>query len=216
MTTRVAILISGRGSNMAAILRAADDQAWDAEFCLVLSNRAGAAGLELARSRGIPTGVLDHRRFGRGGRARFDAALALRLEEAGADWIVLAGFMRVLGPGVLEPFAGRVLNIHPSLLPRFRGLHTHERALEAGVPVHGCTVHLVDQSLDGGPILAQVEVPVLPGDDADRLSARVLVEEHRLYPAVVRAAVEGRLLAAYPPRPQSPTPEHSRPDGPTP
>jgi phosphoribosylglycinamide formyltransferase 1 len=216
MTARVAILISGRGSNMAAILRAADEQSWDVDFCLVLSNRPGAGGLELARSRGIATDVLDHRLYGRGGRDRFDAALAARLEQAGAEWVVLAGFMRILGPGLLDPFAGRVLNIHPSLLPSFRGLHTHERALQAGVAMHGCTVHLVDASLDGGPVLAQAEVPVLPGDDADRLAARVLEQEHRLYPAVVRAAAEGRLQAAYPSRPQSSSPDHSRPDGPKP
>ena len=211
MTPRVAILISGRGSNMTAILAAAREQAWDVEFCLVLANRPDAAGIEAARARGVPTEVLDHRSFGRGGRDRFDAALARRLQEAGADWVVLAGFMRILGPAVVEHFGGRILNIHPSLLPRFRGLHTHQRALDAGAAVHGCTVHLVDQSLDGGPILAQARVPVLPGDDADRLAARVLKEEHLLYPEVVRAAAAGRLLAAYPPRPQSTSPDHVRP-----
>lgn len=203
MTARIAILISGRGSNMTAILDAARDQAWDAEFCLVLSNRPDAGGLETARERGVPTDVISHRAFGRGGRDRFDAAVADRLEQAGADWVVLAGFMRVLGPDLVDRFEGRILNIHPSLLPRHRGLHTHDRVLQAGEAVHGCTVHLVDLSLDGGPILSQVEVPVLPDDDADTLAARVLVEEHRLYPAVVRAAAEGRLLTAWPPRPQT-------------
>ena len=212
MTARVAILISGRGSNMAAILTTATEQAWDVDFCLVLSNKASAGGLEVARARGIPTDVLDHRSFGRGGRDRFDAALAHRLQEAKADWVVLAGFMRVLGPGFLDPFAGRVLNIHPSLLPRHRGLHTHQRALDAGDPVHGCTVHLVDASLDGGPILAQVEVPVRPGDDADTLAARVLEQEHQLYPTVVRAAADGRLPEAFPPRRQSELPAQVPPD----
>ena len=203
MTSRIAILISGRGSNMTAILDAAAEQRWEAEVCLVLSNKPGVAGLDAARERGVATDVLSHRAFGRGGRDRFDAALADRLEQAGADWVVLAGFMRILGPNFVSRFEGRILNIHPSLLPKHRGLHTHERALEAGDAVHGCTVHLVDLSLDGGPILGQVEVPVLPGDDADALAARVLVEEHRLYPAVVRAAAEGRLSTAFPPRPQT-------------
>jgi phosphoribosylglycinamide formyltransferase-1 len=178
---------------MAAILESADREDWDVEFCLVLSNRPAAPGLELAAARGIPTDVLDHRSFGRGGRELFDAALAARLREARADWVVLAGFMRILGANVLEPFAGRILNIHPSLLPKFPGLRTHERAIEAREAVHGCTVHLVDDSLDGGPILDQTVVAVWEDDDADSLAARVLIEEHRLYPAVVRAAVEGRL-----------------------
>jgi len=193
MTARIAILLSGRGSNMVAILDAAEQQGWDAEICLVLSNKAAAAGLTLAADRGIPTAVIDHRSFGRGNRHLFDAALAARLTEAGADWVVLAGFMRILGSHFVAPFAGRILNIHPSLLPKYPGLHTHERALEAGDAVHGCTVHLVDDSLDGGPILAQAEVPVRGDDDADSLAGRVLIEEHRLYPAVVRAAIEGRL-----------------------
>ncbi len=203
MTARIAILISGRGSNMTAILDAAREQGWDADFCLVLSNKPGVAGLDAARERGVPTDVLSHRSFGRGGRDRFDAALADRLELAGADWVVLAGFMRILGPNFVGRFAGRILNIHPSLLPKHRGLHTHERALDAGDAVHGCTVHLVDLSLDGGPILGQVEVPVLPDDDADALAARVLKQEHQLYPAVVRAAAEGRLSTTFPPRPQT-------------
>ena len=193
MPTKVAILISGRGSNMAAILDAADREGWDVDFCLVLSNKASAGGLQLAADRGIPTDVLDHRSFGRGNRHLFDAALAERLLAAGAEWVVLAGFMRILGSNFVGPFAGRIMNIHPSLLPKYQGLHTHERALAAGEIRAGCTVHLVDDSLDGGPVLAQAEVPIVEGDDADSLAARVLIEEHRLYPAVVRAAVEGRL-----------------------
>ena len=151
MTARVAILISGRGSNMLAILDSAEAEGWDVEFSLVLSNRPGAAGLDLAAARGVPTDVVNHRSFGRGQRHLFDAALAQRVLDSGADWVVLAGFMRILGNEFLRHFEGRVLNIHPSLLPRFPGLDTHRRALEAGEALHGCTVHRVDASLDGGP-----------------------------------------------------------------
>ncbi len=177
-----------------------------AEVALVLSNRPEAAGLEQARSFGLPTAVLDHRPYGRSRRTEFDAELALLLQAERVDWVVLAGFMRILGPEFTLPFAGRILNIHPSLLPRHPGLHTHERALEAGDTEHGCTVHLVDSSLDGGPILAQSRVPVFPNDDAETLADRVLEEEHRIYPLVVRAAVEGRLRDAFPPRASSPSP----------
>jgi phosphoribosylglycinamide formyltransferase-1 len=198
VTARVAILISGRGSNMAAILDAAQAQGWDAEF-FVLSNKPEAAGLELAASRGIETDALDHRPYGRARRSEFDAALAARLQRAEIDWVVLAGFMRILGPNFVQPFAGRIVNIHPSLLPKYPGLRTHERALEAGDAEHGCTVHLVDDSLDGGPVLAQARVPVQPGDDPDALAARVLVQEHRLYPAVVRSLLAGTLATDFPP-----------------
>lgn len=191
MSPRVAILISGRGSNMLAILDAADAEGWDAEFVLVLSNKPGAPGLERAAERGIPTAVVDHRAYGRARRAEFDAALARAVADSGADWVVLAGFMRILGPGFVQPFSGRIVNIHPSLLPLHPGLRTHEAALAAGDAEHGCTVHLVDASLDGGPVLGQARVPVLPGDDADTLAARVLVEEHRLYPAVLKALLDG-------------------------
>jgi len=190
---RVAVLISGRGSNMLAIVDAARSGGWPCEF-LVLSNRKRAPGLDAARARGIATDVLSHRRYA--DRGDFDAALAARLQAFGARWVVLAGFMRILGPRFVAPFAGRILNIHPSLLPRYPGLHTHRRALEAGDAEHGCTVHLVDDTLDGGPIIAQARVPVLPGDDEATLAARVLVEEHRLYPAVVKDAIEGRVGAS--------------------
>ena len=200
---RAAILISGRGSNMLAIVEAARRGGWLDAVVLVASNRPDAAGLERAAALGLPTAALDHRPYGRSRRAEFDSALADLLLGHGVRWVVLAGFMRILGPRFLAPFEGRVLNIHPSLLPAFPGLHTHDRALEAGVSRHGCTVHLVDTSLDGGPVLAQAEVPVLPGDDAESLAARVLVQEHRLYPAVVEAAVFGRLHADFPPRPQA-------------
>jgi phosphoribosylglycinamide formyltransferase-1 len=178
---------------MLSILDAARSEAWDCEF-LVLSNRKRAPGLESAAARGIATAVLSHRRFA--DRGDFDAALAERLVDFGADWIVLAGFMRILGPRFVTHFVGRILNIHPSLLPKFPGLHTHQRALDAGDTEHGCTVHLVDDTLDGGLILAQARVPIVSGDDADRLADRVLVEEHRLYPAVVRDAIAGRLMAS--------------------
>jgi phosphoribosylglycinamide formyltransferase-1 len=194
----VGVLISGRGSNMAAILDAAAADRWPCRFVLVLSNVGEAPGLELARRRGIPTALLDHRPFGRERRSEFDAELARLLAEAGADWVVLAGFMRILGPAFLGRFPGRVLNIHPSLLPSYPGLHTHERALAAREREAGCTVHLVDDSLDGGPILAQARVPVEPGDSAETLAARVLVQEHRLYPRVVRAAILGRLDTEFP------------------
>jgi phosphoribosylglycinamide formyltransferase 1 len=202
-TERAAILISGRGSNMVSILEHAQAGGWLSAIDVVVSNRPDAPGLERAASFGIDTAVVDHRPYGRARRADFDAALAAVLLERDVRWVVLAGFMRILGPSFLEPFHGHVLNIHPSLLPAFPGLHTHARALEAGVERHGCTVHLVDDSLDGGPVLAQADVPVLSGDDEDALAARVLKQEHALYPAVVDAAVHGRLRDAYPPRPQA-------------
>jgi phosphoribosylglycinamide formyltransferase-1 len=187
---RVAILISGRGSNMVAIVDAAAAGAWDCDF-FVVSNRKRAAGLQAAADRGIPTEVLSHRRFP--DRADFDAALAQCLKEASVDWVVLAGFMRILGPRFVRSFTGRILNIHPSLLPKYPGLDTHQRALDAKDTEHGCTVHLVDDTLDRGPVLAQARVAVQEGDDASTLAARVLVEEHRLFPTVVKAAIKGQI-----------------------
>lgn len=192
MRPSLAILISGRGSNMAAILEQARAENWAADFCLVLSNNPDAPGLQTAADHGIPTAVLNHRSY-RGRRPEFDADLAARLQTAGATWVILAGFMRILGPRFTQPFAGRILNIHPSLLPLYPGLETHQRAIDAGDSVAGCTVHLVDETLDGGRRLAQAEVPVLPGDDASSLAARVLQQEHRLYPQVVRDLIQGRL-----------------------
>lgn len=206
---RAAILISGRGSNMVAILEHARAGGWLDAIDVVVSNRPGAPGLARAEALGIATATLDHRPYGRARRAEFDAALAELLVARRVRWVVLAGFMRILGPDFLLPFDGRVINIHPSLLPAFPGLHTHQRALEAGVERHGCTVHLVDTSLDGGPILAQGEVEVLPGDDEDQLAARVLVQEHRLYPAVVESAVHGRLTSDFPPRAQAADPSNA-------
>ena len=197
-----AVLLSGRGSNLEALLAQAESEGWKDALVLVGSNVPEAPGLAIAAAYGVPTFSLDHRSYGPARRTDFDAELARRLIDANVRWVVLAGFMRVLGPSFLRSFPGRVLNIHPSLLPAFPGLHTHRRALAAGVDRHGCTVHLVDDSLDGGPILAQAAVPVLPGDDEDSLAARVLEQEHRLLPNVVRAAVFGTLAQAHPPRPQ--------------
>lgn len=186
---RVAILISGRGSNMVSLIEAARAPDYPAEIVLVLSNRPDAAGLDRARAAGIPARAIDHKAFP--DRARFDAALQAELDEAGIELIVLAGFMRILTDAFVEAWSGRMINIHPSLLPLFKGTHTHERALEAGVRLHGCTVHYVVPELDAGPIVAQAAVPVLPGDDADTLSARVIVQEHRLYPAALALIAGG-------------------------
>ena len=186
---RVAILISGSGSNMVAL---ADSMAGDhpARPVLVLSNLPGAGGLDKAASRGIPTAVVDHRDF-KGDRPGFEAALTEALEATRPDVICLAGFMRILTPAFTARWAGRVLNIHPSLLPKYPGLHTHARALEAGDAQAGCSVHEVTEELDGGPLLGQARVPILAGDTPDSLAARVLVEEHKLYPAVLRRFVTG-------------------------
>lgn len=192
---RVAILISGRGSNMVAILDRAQAEDWPCTFALVLSNNPDAAGLALAAERGVETLAIDHRPYGKARRAEFDQRLVDALQARDVDWVVLAGFMRILTPVFISAFGGRTLNIHPSLLPAFPGLRTHERALAAGVSEHGCTVHLVDDTLDGGPILGQASVPVLDGDTPETLAARVLVEEHRLYPRIVKAAVTGALGA---------------------
>ena len=186
---RVAIFISGGGSNMVSLL---DSMAGDhpARPCLVLSNKADAGGLARAAERGVPTAVVDHKPFG-GDREAFQDALQAELENAAPDIVCLAGFMRVLTASFTSRWEGRMLNIHPSLLPKYRGLHTHARALEAGDAEHGCTVHEVTAELDDGPILGQATVPVLPGDTPDALAARVLVQEHRLYPAVLRRFAGG-------------------------
>ena len=181
---RVAALISGRGSNMAALLAAAEDPAYPAEIALVLSNRADAAGLAHAASRGVATAVVESRAF-RGDRAAFEAAMEAELARHGIEVIALAGFMRVLTEGFVTRWEGRMINVHPSLLPSFPGLDTHARALSAGVRLHGCTVHLVTAGVDEGPILAQAAVPVLAEDTEASLAARVLAEEHRIYPAAL-------------------------------
>ena len=177
---RVAVLISGRGSNMAALIEAAKDPAYPAEIVLVLSNIADAGGLDIAQAAGIETAVIAHAPFGKD-REAHERMIDARLRQSGVQIVALAGYMRVLTPFLVETWAGRMINIHPSLLPAFPGLHTHQRALEAGVAKHGCTVHLVTTGVDEGPILGQAEVDVLPDDDEDRLGARVLEQEHKLY-----------------------------------
>jgi phosphoribosylglycinamide formyltransferase-1 len=185
------ILISGRGSNMEALVRACAAEGWNARVAAVLSNRPDAAGLAFARASGIPAQVVDHTAYP--DRAAFDAALAAAIDAHGPDLVLLAGFMRVLGDAFVERYAGRLLNVHPSLLPAFAGLHTHRRAIEAGCRIAGATVHFVTAQLDHGPIVAQAAVPVLPGDSEQALAARVLAREHVLYPLAVRWAVDGLL-----------------------
>ncbi len=182
--TRVAVLISGRGSNMAALLSASADRAYPAEIALVLSNNPDAPGLALARQAGAEALAIDHRDFPRD-RSAHEAAIDAALQARGIALVCLAGYMRLLSPLLVDCWAGRMLNIHPSLLPAFPGLHTHARALQAGVTLHGCTVHHVTRVMDEGPILAQAGVPVLPGDDEASLAARVLVQEHLLYPGAL-------------------------------
>lgn len=175
---RTAVLISGRGSNVGALIEAAKDPAYPAEIALVVSNRAAAGGLELARSAGIDTAVVSYKEGLPAGEAQIEAALAAH----DIDLVCLAGFMRLLSTGIVTRWKDRMINIHPSLLPLFPGLHTHERAIEAGVKLHGCTVHFVRPEMDSGPIIGQAAVPVLPGDTAEALAARVLTAEHALYP----------------------------------
>lgn len=184
----IVILVSGRGSNMQAIVDAAIS---GARIAAVISNRPDASGLAFAAERGIETAVVDHKAYA--DRATFDQALAGCIDGYRPDLVVLAGFMRVLTDDFVRRYEGRLINIHPSLLPSFPGLHTHRRALEAGVRVHGATVHFVTATLDCGPIIVQAVVPVLPGDDEVRLAARVLAQEHRIYPQAVRWFVDGRL-----------------------
>lgn len=184
------ILISGRGSNMQALI----DAQLPGTCAAVISNRPAAAGLAWAAERGVPTRVVDHKAFP--SREAFDAALAAEIEALGAGLVLLAGFMRVLTEPFVRRFEGRLVNIHPSLLPSFPGLHTHEAALQTGVRVHGCTVHFVTPTLDCGPIIVQAAVPVLPGDDADALAARVLAQEHIVYPQAARGILAGRCRLA--------------------
>jgi phosphoribosylglycinamide formyltransferase-1 len=189
LTKRVAIFVSGGGSNMRALV---EDMTGDhaGRPCLVLSNNPDAGGIAWAQAQGIATEVVDHRPYGKD-RPAFEAALSAALEAHAPDIICLAGFMRKLTEGFTDAWAGRMINIHPSLLPKYRGLHTHARALEAGDTEHGCTVHEVTAALDDGPILGQARIPVLPGDTAETLAERVLVQEHRLYPAVLRRFAAG-------------------------
>ena len=184
----IVVVISGRGSNMRSIVEA------DLPVAAVISNRADAAGLAFARDRGIPTAVVEHRAFA--SRDAFDAALAEAIDRCSPPLVALAGFMRILTTGFVARYAGRLLNIHPSLLPAFPGLHTHAAALAAGVKIHGATVHFVTPTLDHGPIVIQAAVPVLPGDDSERLAARVLAQEHVIYPRAIGWFLAGRLAMA--------------------
>ncbi|MEM7179224.1 MAG: phosphoribosylglycinamide formyltransferase [Pseudomonadota bacterium] len=184
--TRVGILLSGNGSNMEALVRGMQAQPEEAQPKLVLSNNPDAGGLARAAALGVATAVVDHRPF-TGDRAAFEAAMMVELDRAGIEMIALAGFMRIMTPATIQHWQGRMINIHPSILPLFKGLHTHARALEAGVAVHGCTVHVVTEELDSGPILGQAVVPVRGGDTPDRLAARVLKAEHLIYPRALQA-----------------------------
>lgn len=187
----IVVLISGRGSNMESIVQACATEGWNARIAAVVSNQPDAAGLAFARARGIATAVVDHRSHA--SRESFDAELQRTIDTFAPDLLVLAGFMRILTPGFVSHYAGRLLNVHPSLLPAFTGLHTHRRALEAGCKAAGATVHFVTADLDHGPIIAQAVVPVLPGDSEETLAARVLAREHVLYPRAVRWFVDDLL-----------------------
>ncbi|MDE2613965.1 MAG: phosphoribosylglycinamide formyltransferase [Burkholderiales bacterium] len=191
---RIVVLVSGRGSNMQAIVQRCADDGWPAAVVAVLANRPDAQGLEFARQRGIATAVVDHKLFA--AREEFDAALARAIDGFSPDLVVLAGFMRILGAAFVRHYEGRLLNIHPSLLPAFAGLHTHRRALAAGCKAVGASVHFVTPELDHGPIVIQSVVPVRPGDDEERLAARVLATEHIIYPLAVRWFVEDKLELA--------------------
>jgi phosphoribosylglycinamide formyltransferase-1 len=190
---RVAILISGRGSNMSALIEAAKAPDYPAEIVGVLSNRAAAAGLAVAATEGIAAASLAQSKFP--SRDMFEDVMTQILESWDVDLVCLAGFMRVLGEDFVNRWEGRMINIHPSLLPLYRGLHTHERALADGAKVHGCTVHFVTPGLDEGAPILQAEVPVLPGDTPDTLAARILIEEHRIYPEALRMLASGELTA---------------------
>jgi len=185
------ILISGRGSNMEAIVRAQQAEAWPARIAAVISNKPDAKGLAFAASHGIPTAVVPNKEFPT--REAFDAALQETIDRFNPDLVVLAGFMRILTAPFVEHYGGRMLNIHPSLLPLFPGLHTHRQALDAGVAEHGATVHFVTAELDHGPAVIQARIPVLPGDTEDSLAERLLAEEHVIYPKAVRLFIEDRL-----------------------
>ena len=188
---RLVVLISGRGSNLQAILDQAASGELPVEVAAVISNRPGVQGLDRARQTGVPALELDHKHFA--DRPEFETTLIELIDRYRPDLVILAGFMRVLTPGFTDHYRGRLFNIHPSLLPKFRGLHTHERALAAGETEHGASIHFVTAELDGGPVIVQARVPVLPGDNPDTLAARVLEQEHRLYPLAIRWFAEGRL-----------------------
>ena len=187
----IVILISGRGSNMEALIAARDAGQLPVNIAAVISNRPDAKGLETAARAGITAHFIDHKTFA--GREAFDAALAECIDQFSPDLVVLAGFMRILSEGFVRHYAGRLMNIHPSLLPSFPGLHTHQRALEEGVRIHGCTVHFVTPTLDHGPVIIQAAIPVLDGDTEESLAARILVQEHKVYPQAIRWFAEDKL-----------------------
>jgi phosphoribosylglycinamide formyltransferase-1 len=188
---RVAILISGRGSNMQALIQAAKAVDYPAEIVGVFSNKADAPGLDYARTNGVPTAAISHKDYP--SREAFDAAIDATLAGWNVDFVCLAGFMRIFSTGFAQRWTGRMLNIHPSLLPKFKGLHPHQQALDAGEKVHGCTVHWVTAELDDGPTILQAEVPILPGDTADTLAARTLLEEHKIYPQALAMLARGEV-----------------------
>jgi phosphoribosylglycinamide formyltransferase 1 len=188
---KLGVLISGRGSNLQSLIDAAQDPGFPAEIALVFSNVPGAAGLDRASKAGIATSVINHKDFD--GRAPFEDALHATLMEAGIELVCLAGFMRLLTDGFVNRWLDKMINIHPSLLPSFKGLHTHERAIEAGVRFSGCTIHFVRPEMDDGPIIAQAAVPIRQEDTADSLAGRVLIEEHKIYPLAVRLIAENRV-----------------------
>ena len=194
MSCRVVVLISGRGSNMGVLIDAVREGRLDAELVRVISNRANAAGLERAADANIDTAVINHRSFSE--RALFDQALAREIDDARPDLVVLAGFMRIFTAGFVEHFRGRMINIHPALLPRYPGLHTHERVLEAGDAVHGASVHFVTEEVDGGPVIVEAELSVAAGETVETLGAQVLTMEHRIYPTAVHWFANGRLELA--------------------
>jgi phosphoribosylglycinamide formyltransferase-1 len=189
---RLGVLISGRGTNLQALIDACADPSFPATIALVLSNLAEAQGLERAEKADIPTTVIEHKALP--DRTSFDAAVDRALRDAHVEFVCLAGFMRLLTADFVDKWRDRIINIHPSLLPSFKGLDTHRRTLEAGVTIAGCTVHFVRPEMDSGPIIAQAAVPVLPGDDPDRLAARILEQEHAIYPLAVRLIAEGRVM----------------------
>jgi phosphoribosylglycinamide formyltransferase-1 len=195
--TPVGILLSGRGTGALSLIRAAENPGYPARVALVLSNKADAPGLEKARQAGALVHVVDHRPFG-ADRESHERAINTALAAAGVRFIALAGYMRILTPYFVQAWAGRMINVHPSLLPLFPGLHTHRQALAAGVKLHGCSVHWVTQGVDAGPLIGQAAVPVLPDDDEESLAARVLAAEHRLFPACLAAAVSGETPPAAP------------------
>ncbi|CAA7614444.1 phosphoribosylglycinamide formyltransferase 1 [Magnetospirillum sp. LM-5] len=188
---KVGVLVSGRGSNLQALIDACADPAFPAEIVLVISNVPGVYALERAERAGIATRTIPHKGFA--SREAFDQAMDAELRQAGVEIVCLAGFMRLLSAPFTQGWAGRMINIHPALLPSFKGLHTHRRALDEGVKLHGCTVHLVTPDLDAGPILVQAAVPVLPDDTEDSLAARVLEQEHRCYPLALKLLAEGKV-----------------------